>query len=117
MLPTGRTPAVFDIEDDAAIQALAGSRPAVVMHGNHSALVICKHVTQFGPEGSVRILPIPAELGEDRLAALAVASEDASARRVPGGVLEDLGEGLDVGLVEGRNSGGHLLRSAVAHDY
>src|SRR6266567_2968590 len=57
----------------------------IVMYGDHAALVSCKHVPQFGPEGRSRILPIPAELGKDRLAALAVTSEDASARRVPRG--------------------------------
>ncbi len=48
---------------------------------------------QLGPEGPFRALPIPAELGKDRLAALAVAGEGASPRRVPRGALgQELGE-------------------------
>ena len=104
VLPTVDAPAVLELEDDAAvnIQALAGSRPAVVMHGDHAALVICEHVPQLGPEGSVRSLPIAAELGKDCLAALVVAGEGASPRRVPRGALvEGLSERLHVGGVEG----------------
>src|SRR3990172_1316917 len=104
VLPTASTPAVLELEDDAAvgIQALAYSLPAVVMKADHAPAIICKHVPQFGLEGASRLLPQPAEVGKDRLAALVVASERAPPRRVPRGALvEDLGERLHVGRVEG----------------
>src|SRR3990172_12560357 len=85
VLPTASNPAVLELEEDTAvcIQALAFSFRAVVMNADHAPVIICKHVPQFGLKGASRLLPIPAELGKDRLAALAVASYGASPRRVP----------------------------------
>ena len=54
MLPGIRDPAVLELEDDAAIgiDGLAAARAAVVMQGDHAAVVIGKHMPQRGPEGS-----------------------------------------------------------------
>ena len=104
MLATVHNPAVLELEDDAAvnIQALAVSHPTVVMNADHAAVIICKDVPQFGLEGAFRLLPIPGELGKDRVSAHVVASDGASPRRVPRGVLvEELSKCLHVGRVEG----------------
>jgi transposase-like protein len=41
------------------LQALAVSSLAVVMSGDHAALIVCSHVPQFGLEGASRLLPQP----------------------------------------------------------
>ena len=89
MLPAVNNPAVLELEDNAAanIQALAASLRRVLMNADHAPVIICKHVQQFGLECASRLLPKAAEVGKDRIAALVVASEDASAWRVPRGVL------------------------------
>ncbi len=57
MLPTGRNPAVCELEDDAAvnIQLLAVSDPAVVVNADHASLIICEYVPQFGFERAFRL--------------------------------------------------------------
>ena len=54
MLPTVSNPAVLDLEDEAAVnvQVLAFSLRAVVMNADHVAVIIGKHVPEFGPEGA-----------------------------------------------------------------
>ena len=59
MLPTARNPAVLELEDDAAIdiEALAVPHSAVVMDAHHAAVIVCKHMPQFGLEGASRLPP------------------------------------------------------------
>ncbi len=58
-----------------------------LMNANHAAVTICKNVLQCSLEASSGLPYVPTELGKDRLAALVVASNGASPRRVPRGVL------------------------------
>src|SRR5512144_2503594 len=72
------------------------------MNADHVTLIVRRHGTQFGPEGSSRLLSQLAEVGKGRLAALVVAGEGTSSRCVPRGTLvEDLGKRLHVARVEG----------------
>jgi len=59
VLSTVSNPAVLELEDDAvaSVQVLAVSLRAAALDADHAVLVICKHVLQFGLEGTPRLLP------------------------------------------------------------
>ena len=112
MLPTINNPAVLKLEGDAAanIQTLATPLGGVAMNADHPAVITLEQVQQCGLEGPSGLTPVPAELGKDRIAALAVATDGASPRRVPRGVVvEELSERLHVGRVEGLVTASHGL--------
>src|SRR3989441_9776141 len=72
VLPTVRNPAVLELEDNtvANIQVLAASLRGAALDADHAVVIIRKQVLQLGSECAPRLLPQPAEVGEDRVAAL-----------------------------------------------
>ena len=74
MLAADQYPAVLEFEDDTAeyVEAFAISRGAVVVDGNHAAVLAFENVQQIGSESSASLAAIAAELGEDRVTAFAL---------------------------------------------
>ena len=105
MFPSVNNQTALELEDDAAInlQALPVPFGAVVMNTHHHAVIILEHMQQLRLESPARQTPIPAELGEDRLASLVVAGDGALTRRMPRGMLvKQSRECFHVSRVEGR---------------
>src|SRR3974390_1660112 len=104
VFPADQNAAVLEFEDDAAedVETPAVSLGAVVMNGNHAAIVTFEHIQQVGPEGSAGLAAIAAELSEDRVATPAVAGDGAASGCVPNRVaVEQFGQRGDIGRIEG----------------
>ena len=80
MLPAVESPAVLELEDDAAVHVQLLAVPLAVLwwmpitRPSSSVRTRCS----VGLEGAARLAAVPAELGEDRVATLGVAREGAS---------------------------------------
>jgi hypothetical protein len=121
VLSTAQALSILELENEAAInvQLLAVSLRCVVMNADDAAVVTYRHGLQYSFESSTRLASIPPELGKGGITAFVVASDAASTRRVPRGVLlEDLGERLHVARVEGlvASSDGLSVSFCVVHD-
>jgi hypothetical protein len=113
VLPTVSNPAVLELEDEAVvnIQLLAVPLRGVVMKAYHAAVVTSEQVLQCGLEGSLPSLPHTGRLGQRsprgpcgrQRGGLAPACATRRSR------VEDLGERLHVGRVEGLVTPSHGL--------
>src|ERR1051326_4717800 len=102
VLPTVTHLAVLEFEDDAVgnVEVLAVSVRGAALDADDTAITICSHVLQLGPEGPLGLLRELAKVRQSGAAALVVAGHGAPARQVPHSLIHELGEGAHVAGVE-----------------
>src|SRR5689334_8572220 len=102
VLPTVSHLAVLEFEDDAVgnVEVLAVSFRGAALDADDTAITVCSHVLQLGPECPSGFLRQPAKVRQGGAASLVVTRHRAPARPVPPGLIHELGKRVHVAGVE-----------------